>query len=609
VIYYNEKLTLGLNFTGGGRSEFLLWSPLSDSIELVVNDSLVLEAGKRKFGYWHLATDRIIPGDLYMVRVNGDKSYPDPASLAQPGDVHGPSQAVDLAAFKWNDDNWKGLDEENIFYELHTGTFTPEGTFNGIAGKIEYLKQLGINTLELMPVAQFPGPRNWGYDGVFPYAVQYSYGGVNGLRNLVNECHNNGLAVVLDVVYNHIGPEGNYLSRFGPYFTSEYKTPWGAAINFDMQWSDGVRHFFIENMLMWLRDFHIDGLRLDAVHAIKDFSAKHMIMELRENADELEKLTGRNYLLAGEIDLNDTRFIKGYDAGGYNLDKQWCDEFHHALHSLITGERQGYYSDFGELRHLVKSFNSAFVYDGTWSEHRKRTFGSSTAGIPGNKFIVFIQNHDHIGNRMLGERIGTLISEDKLRLAAGAMFISPFVPLIFMGEEYNEKNPFLYFTSHSDKNLVNAVSKGRRQEFPSFFDSDNFPEPQSEKVFQSSVLTFDLTGQRRKLFEYYRELIRLKKTHPLWSSFDRGNFRAEESCSHAIVITGKSANHSLTAFLNFGMGEVSFPLSLSQRRQSSVLIYSAARQWGGSFENPVISRDTDKLMIPGFSMIVISDIP
>jgi maltooligosyltrehalose trehalohydrolase len=609
VIYYNEKRTLGLNFSGEGRSEFLLWAPLAESIDLVVNNSLLLNAVRRKFGYWHLSTDRINPGDLYMVRVNGDKSYPDPASLAQPGDVHGHSQAVELASFEWSDHSWKGLDEENIFYELHTGTFTPEGTFNGIKGKIGYLKELGINTIELMPVAQFPGSRNWGYDGVFPYAVHHLYGGVDGLRYLVNECHKNGIAVFLDVVYNHLGPEGNCLSHFGPYFTDEYKTPWGAAINFDRQWSDGVRHYFIENMLMWFRDFHIDGLRLDAVHAIKDFSARHIISELRENADELEKLTGQKYVLAGEIDLNDTRFIKGYEAGGYNLDKQWCDEFHHAMHSLLTGEQHGYYSDFGELRHLVKSFNSAYVYDGLWSEHRKRTFGSSTTGIPGNKFVVFTQNHDHIGNRMLGDRIGTLLGEDKLRLAAGTMFISPFVPLIFMGEEYNEKNPFLYFTSHTDEALVNAVSKGRRQEFPYFFDSDNFPEPQSEKVFQASVLTFDLAGQNRKVFDYYKELIRLKKDHPIWSSFDRKSIRADESCSNAIVITRKEANHSLTAFLNFGEREVSFPLSLSQRKQSSVLINSASPRWGGSFENPVISRGTDKLIIPGFSMIVISDIP
>jgi maltooligosyltrehalose trehalohydrolase len=608
VIYYNEKRTLGLNFTGGVRSEFLLWAPFADRVELVVNDSLVLETTKRKFGYWHLATDLINPGDLYMIRVNRDKSYPDPASLAQPGGVHGPSQAVDLASFEWNDDHWKGLNEENIFYELHTGTFTPEGTFHGIAGKTGYLKELGINTIEIMPVAQFPGSRNWGYDGVFPYAVQYSYGGVNGLRHLVNECHNNGIAVVLDVVYNHLGPEGNYLSRFGPYFTSEYKTPWGAAINFDRQWSDGVRHFFIENMQMWFRDFHIDGLRLDAVHAIKDFSTKHITRELRENADELEKGTGRKYMLIGEIDLNDTSFIKGYDEGGCNLDKQWCDEFHHALHSLLTGERHGYFSDFGELRHLVKSFNSAYVYDGLWSEHRKRTFGSSTAGIPGNKFVVFTQNHDQIGNRMLGDRIGNLVGEDKLRLAAGAMFISPFVPLIFMGEEYNEKNPFLYFTSHTEEELVEAVSKGRRQEFHSFLASGSFPEPQAEKVFQSSVLTFD-TFQNRNLFDYYRELIRLKKFHPLWSSFDRKCYMAEDSCNNAIIITRKEANHSLTAILNFGIGEVSLPLSLSQRKQSNVLIYSAARRWGGSYEDPVLSRDTDALKIPGFSMIVISDIP
>lgn len=608
MIYKLDRRTLGLNFNSDGRPELRVWAPAAEHIEVIINDSTIIPAAAEDFGYWHIGENlEIIPGNTYKIRINGRVTFPDPASLLQPNGVHGPSEAVDLNRFRWEDSDWKGLDEENIFYELHTGSFTAEGTFNGIASRIEYLKELGINTIEIMPVAQFPGSRNWGYDGVLIYAVQNSYGGPLELQKLVNTCHLNGIAVFLDVVYNHIGPEGNYLNHFAPYFTDIYKTPWGSAINFDSSWSDGVRHYYIENMLMWFRDFHIDGLRLDAVHAIKDFSARHIMRELRENANELEKLTGKKYMLVAELDLNDTKYIDKPGSGGYGIDKLWCDEWHHALHSVITRERNGYYSDFGEIRHIVKSFTDAYVYDGIWSEHRKRTFGSKTEGFSRNKFVVFTQNHDHVGNRMLGERLGRLVDFETLKVAAAAMFISPFVPLIFMGEEYNASNPFLYFISHSDEELVSLVSQGRKAEFRDFIDADCFPEPQSEESFRDSTLNFDLSGKHRNMFDYYRELIKLKKTHPVirrYDSYEVCQFQDEQ----AIIFKGKSDNLTILAFLNFSQNQINFNVSAHGRGLTKILINSASETWGGPLKSSEsLSVCEGVLLINPYSAVIFAE--
>jgi maltooligosyltrehalose trehalohydrolase len=540
------------------------------------------------------------------VRINRDKILPDPASLSQPEGVHGPSEALDPNAFEWTDQNWNGLNEENIFYELHTGTFSESGSFEGIEEKLQYLKDLGINSIEIMPVAQFPGDRNWGYDGVFIYAVQNSYGGASGLQRLVNRCHNNGIAVVLDVVYNHLGPEGNYLNEFGPYFTGDYKTPWGKAINFDAAWSDGVRRFFIENMLMWLRDFHLDGLRLDAIHAIKDFSALHIIKELRMNADALSEHTRRKYILIGEIDLNDTKYINSLETGGFGLNKQWCDEFHHSIHSLVTGERNGYYADFGDMWQLAKSFNCAYVYDGIWSPRRKRTFGNKTDNIPGDKFVVFTQNHDHIGNRMLGDRIGSLTNFRMLKLIAAAMFLSPYNALIFMGEEYNEKRPFLYFTSHSDEELIKLVSEGRKNEFSDFIGSDNFPEPQSEEVFTGSRLTFNIQGERKYIFEFYRELISLKKNHPLWKSYDRSDTKAVLKGEKAIFLSRQVRGKMLGAILNFDDKDIEFKIHDAEKIQYQIILNSEDKKWGGLDDN--VDIRPDHINVKASSVVVFSDV-
>lgn len=607
MIYNLDRRTLGLNFTGDS-SEFRTWAPKASKVELVVNNKNFYEAERGEFGYWNLTADGIRPGDLYQVRIDGGKLLPDPASLLQETDVHGHSLAFDLNDFNWRDDGWTGVQENLIIYELHTGTFTGNGTFDGIAEKLTYLRDLGVNTIEIMPVAQFPGKRNWGYDGVLIYAVQNSYGGPAGLQKLIDLCHLNGIAVILDVVYNHLGPEGNYLNEFGPYFTDNYKTPWGQAVNFDSQWSDGVRHYYTENMLMWLRDFHVDGLRLDAVHAIKDFSAKHILRELRETADRLEAKTGRKYTLIAELDLNDRKYIDPPEKGGFGLDKQWVDEFHHSLHSLVTGERNGYYSDFGDISHLVKSFNDAYVYDGIWSEHRKRTFGSKTKGIDRKKFVVFTQNHDHIGNRMLGERLGRITGFEELKLVAATMFLSPFIPLIFMGEEYNAPNPFMYFTSHTDEVLAVLVSKGRRNEFPEFMKSGEFPEPQSEEMFENSILKFDVAGQNRLMYEFYREMIRLKKQHPVMMNYDSYESQIAEPGTKTMFFSGKTRKNLLYAFMNFENEPQKMKIRGIEKAYKHMLINSAAKKWGGPVPDSAAVADGDYILIQRTSVLIFSDI-
>jgi maltooligosyltrehalose trehalohydrolase len=605
-----NKRNLGVTFLSGGYARFLLWAPLSKMVEIVVNEKQFLRPEMVGSGYWEVYTEGIKPGDTYQVKLDNRIIMPDPVSLSQPEGVHGPSRAVDMESFKWEDEQWKGIsNKELIFYELHTGTFSEQGNFEGIIKKLDYLTGLGVTAVEIMPVAQFPGSRNWGYDGVFPFAVQNSYGGATGFQKLVNACHQNGLAVILDVVYNHLGPEGNYLNEYGPYFTDKYKTPWGKAINFDDEWCDGVRRYFIENMLMWFRDFHVDGLRLDAVHAIKDFGAKHILRELKENASKLTDITKKNYILAAEVDLNDVRYINSPEKGGYGLDMQWCDEFHHSVHALVTGEQNGYYSDFGELWQLEKTFNSAYVYDGIYSPHRKKTFGSRTEGLQGNKFIVFVQNHDQVGNRMLGERLSTLVDFETLKLAAGAMFISTYNPLIFMGEEYGETNPFLYFISHTDEELVNLVRKGRREEFKEFMYAANIPDPQSSDTFKKSKLAWDYSDTKKEmLLKYYKKLIELKKNHPVWKNSGRKDIYAEILPeSKGILYTKKTGGNFLIALMNFDKTKLFYTFSEQTINPVYVLMNSSDREWGG--ENERIHTAEKGIEVFPHSMAVFSDVP
>ncbi|MEO8582903.1 MAG: malto-oligosyltrehalose trehalohydrolase [Flavitalea sp.] len=508
-----SKRSIGVNFTAGKIADVRLWAPLAKKAILHIQSSgEKIELQKEDYGYWHTVTNKLIPGDEYKFSINKEKPHPDPASLLQVHGVHNASTAFDLKKYQWTDKDWNNPTlEKYIIYELHAGAFSPTHNFKGIEERLDYLIDLGINAIEIMPVAQFPGARNWGYDGVFPFAVQDSYGGAIELQSMVNACHQKGIAVILDVIYNHIGPEGNYLPEFGPYFTDKYSTPWGRALNFDDGWNNGTRDYFIENVLMWFRDFHIDALRMDAVHAIKDYSAKHIIKEIRENVDELISKTGHPHYLIGELDLNDPQYINPQEKGGYGLDAQWIDEFHHAARVTAGQAKEGYYADFEGITHLAKSYKDAYVYDGQFSHHRKKFFGVKTNN-PGKQFIVFSQNHDQTGNRMLGERTSKLVSFEMQKLLAGAVVSSPYIPMFFMGEEWSEPNPFLFFISHTDKELAALTNAGRKKEFSYFNWAGEPPDPRLEATFDQSNLQWHLLEKEphRVMHEYYKSLIGLR---------------------------------------------------------------------------------------------------
>ena len=515
------SIPLGATCLGEGRCHFLVWAPDAARVELRLAGPHGRTIGmqRQERGYHHALVEEVAPGTRYIYRLDGRTEKPDPASRYQPVGVHGPSEVVDLA-FKWEDAGWSGLDmADTIIYELHVGAYTDQGTFEAVIPHLDGLRDLGVTAIELMPVAQFPGDRNWGYDGAFPFAVQNSYGGPQGLKALVEACHGRGLAVILDVVYNHLGPEGNYLALFGPYFTDLYRTPWGQAINFDGPESDEVRRFFIENALYWTKDFHIDALRLDAVHAIVDPSARPILEELGMAVHRQGRELKRKVHVIAESDRNDSRIIRSREAGGYGLDAQWSDDFHHALHTLLTPERNGYYRDFGAVEHLAKAYREGFVYSGQYSVYRKRRHGNASGGLPPERFVVFAQNHDQVGNRLLGERLSQLVSFEALKLAAAAVLLSPFVPLIFMGEEYGETAAFMYFVSLSEPALIEAVRKGRQDEFAAFDWDGQIPDPQDPKTFQACKLNHDLRagGSSLELYNFVRELIRLRKELPALS--------------------------------------------------------------------------------------------
>ncbi|WP_229364499.1 malto-oligosyltrehalose trehalohydrolase [Fibrella aestuarina] len=480
---------------------------------------------------------------------------PDPASLSQPEGVHGLSRAVDTGTFPWEDTGWVNPPlAQYLLYELHTGTFTPEGTFAGIEEKLDYLKALGVNAIEIMPIAEFPGDRNWGYDGVNLFAAHHAYGGATALQHLVDACHFRGIAVVLDVVYNHFGPEGNYLSQFGPYLTDQYNTPWGKAVNYDDAWCDGVRRYVIENALMWLRDFHVDALRLDAVHAIKDFSPIHILRELRQRVDELSAQTGRTYYLIVESDLNDPRVINPLTEHGYGMDAQWVDEFHHALRVSVGEEPAGYYADYERVYHLSKSYIDAYAYDGQFSQVRQKRFGLKVERHPGHQFIVFSQNHDQVGNRKGGERSCHLYSFEMLKLMAGAVLVSPFIPMLFMGEEWAETNPFFYFVHHSDPALIASVRAGRQAEFAAFYEDGNMPDPQRKQTFRQTKLQWHLPTEQphQTLLRYYQTLITLRKQLPALYNLNRQTLRVfPDEEAHTLVLHRWHQDQHLLCLMNF----------------------------------------------------------
>ena len=600
----------------GNKCQFRVWAPEKENMKLhIVHpvDKLV-DMQKDKQGYFSVTINDIKAGSRYFFQPENGKDLPDVASQFQPEGVFGPSEVVDHQSFQWNDSAWKGLPiKEMIMYEIHVGTFTEEGTFEAIIPLLDDLLETGINTIELMPVAQFPGTRNWGYDGVFPYATQHSYGGPEGLKKLVDACHSKGIAVFLDVVYNHIGPEGNHFNEFAPYFTDHYHTPWGDAVNFDGAYSDGVRNYFSDNAIYWLEQFHFDGLRLDAIHSIFDNGAVHFWDFVNNKVNGLEMKLGRHLYLVAESDLNDPKVIRSPETGGYGFDAQWLDDFHHAAYVQIDENGKDRYKDFRRLDQLAKAFTDGFVHSGEYVEFRKRKHGSSSAGISGKKFVVFNQNHDQVGNREKGERLSMLVNAERLKLAAGTLLLSPYIPLLFMGEEYGEDQPFFYFVNHSDPELVNAVREGRKKEFKDFNWEADPPDPQAEKTFTDSKLQWKKRnkGKHGIIHAWYKTLIQMRK-QPALQTFKKNNIRAYVLENKGLVLHRRSEDESqyILCFLNFSSGAISYTLPGSPESWKTLLDSNDA-QWQTKDHkkfDPHSISEKGKLVIPPLSVIVMEAI-
>jgi maltooligosyltrehalose trehalohydrolase len=561
-----------------------VWAPNFDRLVLVLffaNGRREIALRKELNGCFVHHEERIEDGLRYAYRRPGGQELPDPASRWQPDGVHRPSAVFSPGKFTWSNSAWQGVPREDLLiYELHVGTFTAEGTFAAIVPRLRSLRELGVTAIELMPVAQFPGERNWGYDGVHPYAVQSSYGGPGGLLALIDAAHREGLGVILDVVYNHLGPEGNYLAQFGPYFNGRYHTPWGGAINYDGAESDAVRKFFIDNARMWIRDFHADGLRLDAVQTIFDFSPRHILADIQSAIHEEGAAQNVPVHVIAETDQNDVRLQQPPDRGGYGLDAVWSDDFHHAVYALLTGERQSYYEDFGSAEQVADAFNKVFVRDGGYSRFLRRRHGTPAGDIDRTRFVVCVQNHDQVGNRARGDRLGTLLPPAAQRLAAALLMLSPCTPMIFMGEEYGETRPFPFFCSFGDSELAEAVRRGRRAEFPETNDAD-FPDPIAEVTFLSAKLSWqwpdgsEHAGMRR----LYAVLIAARRQWPALRDREQTSATCVSERDERLLILQRGGKDGILAIANFGNRPCSMPnIDLGGR---ALLLSTAAAEFGG----------------------------
>jgi maltooligosyltrehalose trehalohydrolase len=581
-----KDASLGATRLRSGEWQFVLWAPHARKVAIHVLGSRerVVEMEGGEHGYHFVVVEPVEPGTRYFYRLDNSRELPDPASRFQPEGVHGPSELVDTRGLDWTDKHWLGTPlEHSIFYELHVGTYTEAGTFDALIPHLDEIAKLGVTTIELMPVAQFPSSRNWGYDGVFPYAPQNSYGGPSGLQRLIDAAHTRGLAVALDVVYNHLGPEGNYFAAYGEYFTDRYRTPWGEAINYDGAHSDAVRRFFLENAFYWLEEYHIDVLRLDAIHSIFDFSATPFLAELNSSVSELSRRLGRQIHVIAESDLNDSRVILPRERGGLGLDAQWSDDFHHSLHALLTKENKGYYQDFGSLSQLAATLREGWYFRGQYSRFRQRRHGNSTRGLSPSHFVVCSQNHDQVGNRAAGERLSALVDFESLKLAAGITLLSPFVPLLFMGEEYGETAPFQYFTSHLDAKLIEAVRHGRREEFAAFGWKGMVPDPQDEATFRRSKVQSFLREQEphATLLSFYKDLIGLRRELDLGSD---GDWHVWEQEENLLFLSRENASPSLLLIFSFAE-RIAAPELPAWEGLWRLRICSSDQRWRGPGEN------------------------
>jgi len=594
---------LGATIVPEEGCSFLVWAPKVTTVEVHVLDPVdrYVELEPKDRGYFHATLRGVGAGARYRYRLDGGSEYADPASRFQPEGVHGPSEVFDPAAFAWTDTGFNApAFADQVLYELHVGTFSDAGTFDGAGEHLPELVDVGVTTIEIMPVAEFPGSRNWGYDGVFPYAAESGYGGPAGLQRLVDRAHAFGLAVFLDVVYNHIGPEGNVLPSFGSYFSGKYRTPWGEAVNVDDAGSDEVRRYFTENGLRWLEEFHVDGLRLDAVHAIVDTSARPFLAEVPEAVQELSQRVGRRLFAIAETPENDTRTITNRDLGGQGFDALWSDGFHHAVHAFATGEHDGYYMDYGTLEQVAQALAEGWVFSGQYSRFWGRRHGSSPRPASPDRFLVYNQNHDQIGNRMNGDRLSTLVSTDVAKLMSGVVLLSPYVPMLFMGEEYGETAPFQYFVSHQDPDLVEAVRKGRAEEFAQFTWGGDPPDPQSEETFERSKLdrTLREKPEHAGLLEYHRTLISLRRGEPALATATKDGLETwADSGAGLLRMRRRVEAQEAVAFFHFGDEDVTTPLPEGSWTRA---LDSGEERFGGPGTDtpPAIEAPGNELTVP-----------
>lgn len=573
-----------------------VWAPRARQVELVLHGETNRAVSMRSEGmntFIHMEPD-VPEGQRYAYRLDGGPERPDPCSLWQPDGVHAASALVRPGRFHWTDRAWQGIPRERLVsYELHVGTFTPEGTFEAVIPRLETLRDLGVTAIELMPVAQFPGTRNWGYDGTFPFAVHDSYGGPKGLQRLIDASHHIGLATFLDVVYNHLGPEGNYLAEFGPYFTERYRTGWGAALNFDGPGSDRVRDYFLDNVRQWLEDFHVDGLRLDAVHAIYDLGARHILRAIEEVADDVERRSGRRRHIIAESDQNDPRLVLPPERGGYGLAAVWSDDFHHAVHAFLTGESQGYYEDFGRPEQLAQVLEQPYLYAGDYSPHRDRCHGAPVPDdVTGDHFVIAIQNHDQVGNRARGDRLASLLEPPAQRLAASMLLLAPNLPLLFMGEEYGEANPFPFFCSFGDPQLVEAVRQGRRREFAAFAWQGDVPDPQAEATFTSARLrwSWPAGSHAAGLRRLYADLLAARRDWPALRDFTHRAARLRPGPVLELIRGGRASIAGQTVQAFFNLTKESRPLPIPEPGQVVLFDSEAARYQGRRADDGVASE-------------------
>ena len=610
-------LRFGASVRSGYSVEFRVWAPNLTSLAVRVmggnegEPSRTIPMRQSSDSEFVATVPQVGAGADYVYVLDGERERPDPVSRWQPGGVHAPSRVVDPASFRWSDQGWSGIPlRDFIIYELHTGTFTRDGTFAGVIARLPYLRDLGVTAIEIMPVAEVPGNRNWGYDGASLYASQSSYGGPTGLKKLVDACHQHGLAVVLDVVYNHLGPEGNYLPEFAPCFTDTHHTPWGKAINFDGPESDGVRRFIIDNALYWLTEYHVDALRLDAIHGIYDFGARHILDELSQAFQDQARRLQRQAWLIAESDLEDVRIINPRAKGGYAFDAQWHDDFHHALYALLTGQREGFLMDFGAVANLSKSVTEGFVFDWRYSHYRRRHYGSSSKNRPGEQFVGFIQNHDQVANTSRGKRLSSLVSSGQQKLAAVLTLSSPFLPLLFMGEEYGETAPFLYFTSFDDPGLAAAVTAGRKKELGSHYSESEFADPQAPGTFEHCKLDWSKTevSPHAEILRLYRDLISLRRRHLSLANCRKELTEIQFNEQRKWLLMKRSDPSGSGALLvfNFSSEAQSIPVLDSDHSWRLALWTGDAIYGGGSGPRPVERPGSvSQLLLAGFEAAIL----